>query len=299
MEFGIFIHRADSIYEDSPAERYQFPSQYLKRAAACVGGWIVYYEPTKVPNTRGYYAVARVTQIVPDPTSSDMFLALIEPGSYLPFPNPVSLTVSGEYVEQGLLNESGKLTGWAQSAVRPLSPEDFNRIVGLGLGDEAPVLPRVDQPFPSDGFSEEQEPFLYDGGRDRVTVLSSRVVRDRVFRNVVLKAYDERCAISGIKLINGGGRAEVEAAHIQPVANDGPDIVNNGLALSGTVHWMFDRGLISLSDDLEVLVSRQANDPGAVRALINETGHVLPTSRPSDRPHPKYLEWHRDNCFKL
>ncbi|WP_193171618.1 HNH endonuclease [Nisaea nitritireducens] len=299
MGFGIFIHRADSIYEDSPAERYQFPRQYFKRAVACVGGWIVYYEPTKVLNTRGYYAAAKVAQIVPDPTASDMFLALIEPGTYLPFPNTVPLSLGGEYVERGLLSVDGNLTGRAQSAVRPLSPEDFSRIVGLGLGDEGPVLPRNEQPEPADGFREDQEPFLHDIERDRVAVLSSRVARDRVFREVVLKAYDERCAISGIKLINGGGRAEVEAAHIQPVTRDGPDIVNNGLALSGTVHWMFDRGVISLSDDLEILVSRQANDPDAVRALINETGRALPTSRPSDRPHPKYLDWHRNNCFKL
>src|SRR5437588_352128 len=31
MGFGVFIHRSDSIYDDSPAERYQFPSQYLGR----------------------------------------------------------------------------------------------------------------------------------------------------------------------------------------------------------------------------------------------------------------------------
>jgi hypothetical protein len=33
VAFGVFIHRSDSIYEDSPAERYQFPSQYLARVA--------------------------------------------------------------------------------------------------------------------------------------------------------------------------------------------------------------------------------------------------------------------------
>ena len=63
---GIFIHRADSIYDDSPAERYQFPSQYLGRAEACVGDWIIYYEPRKVVETRGYFAVAKVQQIIPD-----------------------------------------------------------------------------------------------------------------------------------------------------------------------------------------------------------------------------------------
>jgi putative restriction endonuclease len=131
-----------------------------------------------------------------------------------------------------------------------------------------------------------------------VSTVASRLVRDRVFRRIVLRAYDERCAITGLKLINGGGRAEVAAAHIRPVAANGPDIVSNGLALSGTAHWMFDRGLISLSDDLEILISRQANDPDGVRAYINKSGRALPPARAIERPHPRFLEWHREHCFK-
>jgi putative restriction endonuclease len=125
-----------------------------------------------------------------------------------------------------------------------------------------------------------------------------RIVRDRVFRRVVLRAYDQRCAVTGLSFINGGGRAEVAAAHIRPVEAGGPDIVNNGLALSGTAHWMFDRGLISLSDDLEILISRQANDPDSIRAFINNSGRAFPPLRSSDRPHPHFLEWHREHCFK-
>ena len=93
-------------------------------------------------------------------------------------------------------------------------------------------------------------------------------IRGRIFRQIVLRAYDERCAVTGLKLIDGGGRAEVEAAHIQPVEANGPDIIGNGIALSGTAHWMFDRGLISLSDDLEILISRRVNDPEGVRAIV-------------------------------
>src|SRR3546814_5241197 len=63
--------------------------------------------------------------------------------------------------------------------------------------------------------------------------------------------------------------AEVDAAHIRPVEANGPDILTNGIALSGTAHWMFDRGLISFSDDFDIMVSRQVNDPDGVRGLIN------------------------------
>jgi putative restriction endonuclease len=113
-----------------------------------------------------------------------------------------------------------------------------------------------------------------------------------------LRAYGERCAITGLRLINGSGRAEVDAAHIRPVEESGPDIVSNGLALSGTAHWMFDRGLISLSDNLEILISRRVNDQEAVRVLINKDGHAHTPSRVLERPHPHFLQWHRDCCFK-
>jgi putative restriction endonuclease len=201
-------------------------------------------------------------------------------------------------VERGLYNERGAISGRAQSAVRPISPGDFNRIVSLGLADDADLLPRIGDAEPTSLVREERVPFVFEQERDRVLALTSRPVRDRVFRRIVLKAYDERCAITGLKLINGGGRAEVEAAHIRPVESNGPDTVHNGLALSGTVHWMFDRGLIGLSDDLDILVSRQVNDPAGIWGLVNKTRRALPPMRAADRPHPHFLDWHRERVFK-
>jgi putative restriction endonuclease len=299
MGFGVFVHRLDSIYDDSPAERYQFPSQYLRRVEACAGEWIIYYEPSKVTGTRGYFAIAKVQQVVPDPATSGMYLALIEPGSYLDFANPVPFNDATGPVERGLLNDEGRISGRAQSAVRPVSPEDFNRIVELGLAENASLLPRLDTPQLPPGYQEEQAPFRFDQERDRVSVTLSRVVRDRVFRRIVLRAYDQRCAITGLKFINGGGRAEVAAAHIRPVEASGPDIVSNGIALSGTAHWMFDRGLISLSDDLQILISRHVNDQDAARAFVNPSGLAHTPPRNSERPHPHFLQWHREHCFKL
>jgi len=298
MGFGVFIHRSDSIYDDSPAEQYQFPSQYLRRVEACVGDWIIYYEPSKVAETRGYFAIARVHQAIPDPAVTGMYLALIEPGSYLDFANPVPFNGAKGPIEQGILNDQGRISGRAQSAIRPISSADFSRIVELGFEETAPLLPRLDNEMLLPTFDEEQAPFKFDQQRDRITVTMSRIMRDRVFRRVVLRAYDERCAVTGLRLINGRGRAEVAAAHIQPVEANGPDIVSNGIALSGTAHWMFDRGLISLGDDLEILVSRQTNDPQGIRSIINKTGQALPPRRLSERPHPHFLRWHREHCFK-
>lgn len=305
MTKGVFIHRSDSIYDDSPAERYQFPSQYLGRVSACIGDWIIYYEPRKIRDTRGYFAVAKLAQVVPDPTTKGMFLALIEPGTYLDFANPVPFSGPQGIVEEGVLNAEGRISGRAQAAVRSLSLDDFNRIIDIGTADDSDFLPRVDaadatttENARENLLEEERAPFVYEVERDRVAYLGARLVRDRLFRRRVVTAYDARCAVTGLKLVNGGGRAEVEAAHIRPVDRGGPDIVNNGLALSGTVHWMFDRGLISLKDDLEILVSRQANDAESIRKLINSTGFARMPMKETDRPHPHFLAWHRDNCFK-
>jgi putative restriction endonuclease len=298
MGFGIFIHRSDSIYDDSPAERYQFPAQYLRRVEACVGDWIIYYEPRKVVETRGYFGVAKVRQVIRDPATEGMYIAVIEPRSYLDFVNPVPFSGPDGVIEKGVLNEEGRISGRAQSAVRPLSSSDFHRIVERGLADVEPLLPRVDAAVPLPGFNEDKAAFLFEYERERVNSLTSRIVRDRVFRRIILRAYDDRCAVTGIKLINGGGRAEATAAHIRPVEANGPDIASNGIALSGTAHWMFDRGLISLADDLQILVSRQVNNPDGVYGLINRSGRALMPKRVSERPHRHFLNWHREHCFK-
>ncbi len=299
MAFGVFIHRADSPYEDSPASQYQFPGQYLSRVRACVGDWIVYYEPTKVPGSRGYNAIARVADVIADPIKPNMYLAIIEPGSYLPFSQPVPFELHDGLAETGLLNEAGRISGRAQAAVRPISAKDFDRILVRGLSEDRLVLPRTGEHESPLQFDEVQAPFALERERERVEVLTTRALRDRVFRRVVLRAYEERCAVTGLKLINGLGRAEVAAAHIRPVEHNGPDIINNGIALSGTAHWMFDRGLICIQDDLEIVISRQVNDRDGAEALINKTGRLIGPMLERDRPHPAFLTWHRENCFKL
>lgn len=300
MARGVFLHRPDSIYDDRPTEQYQFPKQYLTRASEFIGDWIIYYEPRRGGN-RGYYAIARVQQIVDDPTAAGMYLALIEPGSYLPFEEPVAFSDTDGLVELGLLNDLGKISGRAQAAVRAISIEDFNRILERGIPEDQALLPRADTSTDADlssSLREDAAPFVFDDPRRRVQLYSSRIIRDRVFRRLVLDAYDCRCAISGLKFINGGGRAEVEAAHIKPVERDGPDSINNGIALSGTAHWMFDRGLISLSDNLDVLVSRQVNDVDSVWDFVNKTRKASVPLNPALRPHPRFLAWHRETCFK-
>jgi putative restriction endonuclease len=101
--------------------------------------------------------------------------------------------------------------------------------------------------------------------------------------------------MTGFNIINGGGRAEVQAAHIRPVARDGPDSIRNGLALSGTIHWMFDRGLVSIDENYSILVARDRL-PDPVSRMLRDK--LLLPNRPDRRPHPQFLRYHRDQVFK-
>ena len=297
MAYGVFIHRTDSIYDDVPSEQYQFPKQYLSRAKKCVGDWIVYYEPTTVARSRGYFAIARVQEIIPDPRVPEMYLAVIESGTYLDFGDPVPFRDGGTVIETGVLNPGGKISGRAQAAVRPLSTADFVAIVERGLGRDDGFLPRFDEWDEAGDPNPPDVPFDHPE-RERVRQLTSRAVRDRNFRKTVLRAYGETCAVTGWKLLNGGGRAEAVGAHIKPVKDGGPDIVSNGIALSGTVHWMFDRGLIGLGDDLEIKVSSRYNDPETIRGIINPTSRLITPKKTADHPRPEFVAWHREHYFQ-
>ena len=133
--------------------------------------------------------------------------------------------------------------------------------------------------------------------RPIVTQVISRKFRDEAFRRHVRDAYNNTCAVTGLKLVNGNGRPEVQAAHIRPVEMDGPDTVRNGLALTGTVHWLFDRGLISIDNTFRIVLS-PAGLPDELERLIPRHRNLTLPLRQELRPHQTYLQWHRQNRFK-
>jgi putative restriction endonuclease len=293
---GVFVIGANHGYADVLDQRYQFPANYRAAAERMVGQWIV-YQRSRRAGDQGYFAVARVEQVIADPSQSGMYLATIAPGTYLDFGTLVPFQLGGIQVERGLRNPDGSIRGAKQSAIRPLSNADFNRIVEIGLMDPEPELPRVGQADEVPSYllgQPEQEGF--EGPVDRATMLVSRKVRDAKFRRAVLHVYEGRCALTGMRLVNGGGRLETEAAHIMSVADGGPDSVSNGIALSGTVHWMFDRGLIGLTDAGDILLSSKINDrEGVEKMLLPARKANWPSG--THRPLPRYLAWHRERSF--
>lgn len=299
MAKAVFTTRISPAYKDVPERFYHFPRTYLRQAEAAVGDMIVYYEPrrTGVENVSGhgrqaYFAVARVTRIRSDPDLANHFYADVE--DYLDFDRPVPFKANNAYLESALERDDGLTNkGAFGRSVRVLLEHEFAAIMSVGYSDsitEMPASIEVSEP----GFSDAM-PAAY--ARPIVQSLISRPFREESFRRHVRTAYDNRCAVTGLRLINGGGRPEVQAAHIMPVASNGPDSVRNGLALSGTVHWMFDRGLISVADDLTLLAPSKLI-PEALTSLVQ---HGRPLFIPRDDtalPHRSFIDHHRNHVFK-
>lgn len=300
MARGVFTAKLSPAYDDLPEVRYHFPRTYLRQVEQTLGDSIVYYEPrrgTSEANSRGgrqtYFAIARPQSITQDPHNSDLFYCHV--ADYLDFDHAVPFREGDTYRESNLQKSDGSTNkGAFGRSVRIIPDEEFQAILAAGLSG-----PPMDNPLPSQsnapfmGVEELVIPFE----RPLIELTTIRPYRDLTFRRTVRTAYENRCAITGLNLINGGGRPEVQAAHIRPVQAQGPDSVRNGLALSGTIHWLFDRGLISVADDMTILTAK-GHLPEAVFSLINSSGRLnLPTDE-AKWPHPTFLRYHRENYFK-
>lgn len=293
MANAVFTTSESSAYDDRPEVRYHFPRTYLKQVEQALGDWILYYEPrrTSGPNSAtgrsAYFATALVERIVPDPKTPDHYYALLK--HYLELDHAVPFRTGEVYLESQLRKDDGSTNkGAFGRAVRPIPKEEFEAVIRAGLSES---------PEPWEHPGNVQEERLDYPPRPVVERLQSRKFRDASFRRHVRAAYDNTCSVTGLRLINGGGRPEVQAAHIWPVEHDGPDTVRNGLALTGTAHWLFDRGLISADDSFRILVS-SAGLPDGVTALLPEDGKLRLPALPEHRPHPAFLQWHRQNRFK-
>jgi putative restriction endonuclease len=71
-------------------------------------------------------------------------------------------------------------------------------------------------------------------------------------------------------------------------------VIQNGIALSGTVHWLFDRHLISLTDECGLLVSHN-KVPSELRGLFtHQMERIRLPADPLKRPHLRFIRKHRD-----
>ncbi len=300
MVHAIFTHSSGSIYDDLPEERYHFPQTYFNAVSQTVGDWIIYYEPRRLGagseksgGNQSYFAIARVTSVDEDPTQPGFYYARIS--DFIPFSSSVRFKEGEQYFEAKLRRADGKTNrGAFGRSVRPITRAEFESICAAGFVGIRENLGEQDWIGSQDigdsihGLNETSVDFE----RPIVERITNRPFRDAAFARLVKSAYEETCALTGLKILNGGGRPEVEAAHIKPVSLNGPDALRNGLALCRTAHWMFDRGIVSISDDYRILVNEKKAPTSALKLLTSERRLILPKAAEA-RPHPTYLLHHR------
>ena len=125
-----------------------------------------------------------------------------------------------------------------------------------------------------------------------------------------MSAYEYRCAVSGFAAegVRPGRITKLlEAAHVRPVALQGPDEVSNGLALTPTLHTLFDEGLFTLAYDGGTL--RVQTSPRLVDAMIKspDGSFAMPLrsglavripDNPSMAPHRDALRYHERHIYR-
>lgn len=107
------------------------------------------------------------------------------------------------------------------------------------------------------------------------------------FRQQILRNYDYRCCIYGESVIE-----LLEAAHIQPYIDARSNHPQNGLCLRVDLHRLFDEGLLSITEQFTLSVSKRLN--GTSYAALDGVKIALP-SDPSARPSAEALAFHREN----
>lgn len=129
------------------------------------------------------------------------------------------------------------------------------------------------------------------GARQEVMRSFRTVRREHTFKNRVLAAYGDRCAVCEVQL------RLVESAHIVPVKENGADETRNGIALCSLHHAAYDRGAIGIWADYTVTVNE-----GQVASLQSEglgggldefcrglRGTLRVPVHPGERPDPDLL----------
>ena len=157
-------------------------------------------------------------------------------------------------------------------------------------GKDANVLKLLNQAVHEQPPQEAVEALSTE--RQRIISEVSRLSRAAGFRQRVLFAYGNRCAITRVQL------KLVDAAHILPVGAQGSaDHVTNGIALSPTYHRAFDAGLIYLDEthqmrinDGQLHILQHLNLGGGIGTFRAPLGKIFLPPDPQQRPAPNFIK---------
>jgi DNA (cytosine-5)-methyltransferase 1 len=144
---------------------------------------------------------------------------------------------------------------------------------------------------------DEDETFdLTDFIGETRQILIEQRIKQNFFRRAVLASYRGRCCMSGLT----ESRLLI-ASHIVPWSKDKTNRLNpsNGLCLSALHDKVFDKGLITLTDDFKIVVSeelKRKNEPFIREVLLPLNGRVIESPK-RFTPQVEFIAWHRNELF--
>jgi hypothetical protein len=124
------------------------------------------------------------------------------------------------------------------------------------------------------------------------------IFNSSLFHDLVMNAYQYRCAVTGKVIRYKEGNVDLfnlEAAHIKPQAHQGTFLPCNGIALSRDMHFAFDKGFFSISDDYKVIVSEKLKGDWFYEEFNGKK--IFVPKEPFYRPLSVFLKHHRENVF--
>jgi putative restriction endonuclease len=138
---------------------------------------------------------------------------------------------------------------------------------------------------------------LPKAGIERESIVKIRV-NQSFFRKAVLAAYDFKCCITGLGIIE-----LLNASHIVPWSKDEINRVNprNGLCLNAIHDRAFDRGLLTITPEFKIRISKSIRrniiDSAAQDFLLRYDGSEikLPTRF---LPDANFLKYHNSSVFR-
>lgn len=122
-----------------------------------------------------------------------------------------------------------------------------------------------------------------------------RFIRNGRFKREVLLNYNNTCCISRLRIDVTSNISMLDACHIIPFSESYDDTISNGLSLTPTLHRAFDRGLISLDDDYQVIIKNDFIEPNDSSYSIRqfEGQKILLPQKQDWFPALHKLQYHR------
>ena len=153
------------------------------------------------------------------------------------------------------------------------------------------------KPCPQDELDADSCRSLFNLAQEKRKRVSGGFKRTGSFRTDVRDAFDDTCTLCGMSQRISEDISLAEAAHIVPHSRRGSDIIENAICLCPVCHWAFDKGLVCITQDNIVVVSKMISNDSDVSTSLRKLDGRRAVFPESHKVSPAALDWHMRNIF--